>query len=68
MECNKLLQNVTECRCLIHEMLWNIEAETTQCYKMIYKLIEAPTIHNILLNSVNYISTYCYLAVFSIPV
>ena len=35
----KRLQNVTECRCLIHEMLWNAEAETRECYEMIYKLI-----------------------------
>ena len=39
MECNKLLQNVTECRCLIYEILRNAEAETTECYEMIYKLI-----------------------------
>ena len=31
MECNKLLQNVTECTCLIHEMLQNAEAETMEC-------------------------------------
>ena len=39
MECNELLQNVTGCRCLIHQILWNAEAETTGYYKMIYKMI-----------------------------
>ena len=38
MERNKLVQTVTECRCLIHEMLWNAEAEITEVYEMIYKL------------------------------
>ena len=32
-------QNITEFRCPIHEMLRNIDAETTECYKMISKLI-----------------------------
>ena len=39
MECNQFLQNVTECTCLIHEMLRNAEAETTECYEMKHKLI-----------------------------
>ena len=39
MKCNKLLQNVTECRSLIHEMSRNTKAETTDCYEMIYKLV-----------------------------
>ena len=37
MERNKLLKNETECRCLTQEMLRNAEAETTECYGMIYK-------------------------------
>ena len=32
-------QNVTGCTCLIQRMLLNVEAETTECYEMIYKLI-----------------------------
>ena len=39
-------------RCLIHEMLQNAEAETTECYEMIHKLIFASTFRNILLHSV----------------
>ena len=46
-----MLQNVTESRCLIQEMLQNTEAETTECYEMIYKMIWAPTFHNIWLHS-----------------
>ena len=33
MECNNLLQNVTEYRCLIQEILQNAEAKTAECYK-----------------------------------
>ena len=32
-------QNITECKCLIHGMLRNVEAETKSRCKMIYKLI-----------------------------
>ena len=35
MECNKLLQNVTQCKCLIHKMLRNGEAETAESYELI---------------------------------
>ena len=35
----QVITNVTECRFLIHEMLWNAEAETMECYEMIHKLI-----------------------------
>ena len=48
MECSKLLQNVMECRCLIHKMLRNAEAEARECSEMIYQLIYAPTYCNIL--------------------
>ena len=34
-----MLQNATECRCRIFEMLLNVEAEVTVYYRMIYKLI-----------------------------
>ena len=27
-----MFQNIMECRCLIHEMLRNTEAETTRCF------------------------------------
>ena len=38
MECKKKkLQNVKECRSLIHEMLRNTDEETTEYYEMIYK-------------------------------
>ena len=37
-ECKKFLQNVTYCRCLIHEMLRNAEAETTEVYEVKHKL------------------------------
>ena len=52
MKCNKLLQNVTKCRFLIHEILRNADAETMECCEMIYELIQAPTFRNILLHSV----------------
>ena len=52
MECNELLQNVTECGCLNREMLRNAEVETTECYEIIYKLIQAATLRNILIHSV----------------
>ena len=42
--------NGTECRCLIHEILPNAEAETTKFYEIVHKLIEAPTFRNILLH------------------
>ena len=51
MERNKLLQNVTKCRCLIHEMSRNAEAETTECYEMTHEQTWAPTFCNILLRS-----------------
>ena len=35
MECNKLSQFVTECRCLIHEIFKNAEAETMECSEII---------------------------------
>ena len=35
MERNKMYLNVDA----FHEMLRNVEAETTECYEMIYKLI-----------------------------
>ena len=45
-------QNVTEYTgCLIHEILRN--AEATECYEMINKLLYAPTFRNILSHSVN---------------
>ena len=34
-----MLQSLTEFSCLIHQMLRNTEAETTECYEMIYKMI-----------------------------
>ena len=34
-----MLHNITEFRCLIHQILWNTEAETMEGYEMIYKLI-----------------------------
>ena len=39
MECNILLQNVTECRYLIRKILQNVEAEITECDEMTYKQI-----------------------------
>ena len=39
MDCNEMLRNVMEFSCLVHQMLWNIKAETMECYKMIHKLI-----------------------------
>ena len=35
---SKMLQNVTEFRCLIHEMLRNAVAELTECHEKICKL------------------------------
>ena len=64
-------QNITGCRCLIHEILRNAEAETMECYKMIYKLILAPTFHNIVLHSVTFylLNIYiCHIAVISITI
>ena len=58
MECNKILQNVTELPCLFYQMLQNTGTETTYCCKMIYKLIKAPIFHNILIHFVNKISTF----------
>ena len=80
MDCHEMLQNVTECscliygvqqnvteyRCLIHNLLRNAEAETTECYEMVYKLIKAPSFRNILLNSIHKISTFRYFTVMSI--
>ena len=43
MECNKVLQNATECRCLIHKVLQNAEGETTAYYKVMHKLINPLT-------------------------
>ena len=31
-----------ECRCHIHEMLWNAEAKTTDFYKMVYSFNPNP--------------------------
>ena len=45
-----MLQNMTEFRCPIHQLLRNTEAETT---KMIYKLIYLPTFRTILIYFVN---------------
>ena len=41
-----MLQSITEFSCLIQQMLWNTEAETTEYYEMIYKPISSPTFHN----------------------
>ena len=38
-ECKKILQKITKCRCLMHGMLESVEAETTDFFEMIYKLI-----------------------------
>ena len=46
-------QNVMKCRCLVLEMLRIADAETTECYEMIYRLILAPMFRNILLHSMN---------------
>ena len=43
-----MLQNVTEFS-FVHQMLRNTEAETTERYEMIYKLISTPTFRNILI-------------------
>ena len=41
----------------------NVDAETTKCYELIYKLIKASTFHNILLHYVNY-KLYLYFITF----
>ena len=54
MDCNKMLQiSIMEFSCLIHQVLRNAEAETKECYEMIYKLIYSPTFHSILMHFVN---------------
>ena len=39
MKYKKMSQKVMEFSCLIHQMLQNTEAETNECYEMIYKMI-----------------------------
>ena len=48
-----MLQSKTEFSCLIHQMSWNTEAQTIECYEMIYKLVWSPTFHNILIHFVS---------------
>ena len=62
MECNKISQNVTECLCLIQEMLRNTESETTECICNDLQTDSGTYISgNILLHSVNCISTFRYI-------
>ena len=68
MECNKSLQNVTECGCLIHEILWNAEAEAIECYEMIYKLIQANPFGDTLFHSFYYVSTFRHNVVIDINI
>ena len=42
--------SITEFNTYIHQMLRNTEAETTECYEMIFKLIQSPTFHNVLIH------------------
>ena len=46
-------QIITKYRCPIQEMLRNAEAETTECYKMLYKLILTRTFRDNILHSIN---------------
>ena len=46
-----MYQKEMEGRRLIQEILQNAEAVTTECYKMIYKLIKTPAFRKILLHS-----------------
>ena len=39
MPCNKMLQNIKEFSYFFLQLLWNTEAETMECYEMIYILI-----------------------------
>ena len=34
-----MLKSIAEFSCFNHQVFWNAEAETTECYEMIYKLI-----------------------------
>ena len=57
----KVLQNETECGCFIHEVLRNAEAEITEYYETILKLIDSVTFRllliYILLHSGNYFTS-----------
>ena len=44
-----LHESLTECRCAVHVMLWNVEAAIPECYEIIYQLIQASKFLNILL-------------------
>ena len=46
MDCNKMLQIIMEFSCLIRQMVRNTEAETRECYEMIYKLLKVPIAAN----------------------
>ena len=48
-----MVQNVKEFIGFIHQMIRDTTVETTECYEMIYKLIQAPTFRNILIQFVD---------------
>ena len=62
MDCNKMLQSKAEFSCFV-----TAEAELTKYYEIIYKLIWSPTFRNMLINFVNYISSFRYIPVSRIP-
>ena len=64
MDCNKMLTGFS---CFTHQMLQKTEAETTECYEMIYKLVPSHTFRNVLIHFVNWISAFGCIPVLSIP-
>ena len=50
MDCNKILQSITEPRCFLHQIVWNQEAEPTEYYEMTCKQITSPKFHYVLIH------------------